>query len=251
MQQCNYGFFDVLMVYLVCNPNSKMKDINLKYIEDNYLEVEEIIEIMNLTSDQLNHLIDEKLIPEASYVINSEITISSSLSDNYKIVSSKKYFPKSILQLIADNILHHNPEKFKKDFRENLLSNLKNHNYKTFAYGNVFDENGEIDLIKADKAFEEEWNYFCKGIYGICTLESNEEAIIEKEIAIKRILDFIEAKGTTITQEERNQLKELNDVFNEYTSSFAPYQRDLSSRGKYMDQLLKEFSLEELIKKYD
>ena len=97
------------MVYLVCNPNSKMKDINLKYIEDNYLEAEEIIEIMNLTSDQLNHLIEEKLIPEASYVINSEITISSSLSDNHKIVSSKKYFPKSILQLIADNILHHNP----------------------------------------------------------------------------------------------------------------------------------------------
>jgi ribosome-interacting GTPase 1 len=66
------------MVYLVCNPNSKMKDINLKYIEYNYLEVEEIIRIMNLTSDQLNQLIEEKFIPEASYVINSEITISSS-----------------------------------------------------------------------------------------------------------------------------------------------------------------------------
>jgi hypothetical protein len=137
--------------------------------------------------------------------------------------------------------LHHNPEKFKKDLKKNLLSNLKNHNYKT----------GEIDLIKADKALEEEWNYFCKGIYGICTLESDEEAIIEKEIAIKRILDFIENKAGSITQEERNQLKELNDVFNEYTSNFAPYQRDLSSRGKYLDKLLKEFSLEELIKKYD
>lgn len=228
-----------------------MKDINLKYIEENYLESEEIISIMNLTPDKFDKLIEAKLIPQPSYVIDSEITISSSLDDNHKIVSSKKYFPKSILKLIADNTLHHNPEKFKKDFRENLLNNLKNHEYKTFAYGNVFDENGQIDPGKAVKALEEEWDYFCKGIYGICTLESNEEAIIEKEIAIKRILNFIETKSSAITEEEINQLKELNDVFNEYTSDFAPYQRELSSRGKYLDKLLKEFDLDELINKYD
>lgn len=228
-----------------------MKDINLKYIEENYLEAEEVISIMNLSQDKLNKLIEAKLIPQPSYVIDSEITISSSLDDNHKIVSSKKYFPKSILTLIADNTLHHNPEKFKKDFRENLLSNLKNHDHKTFAYGNTFDANGQIDLAKANKALEEEWDYFCKGIYGICTLESNEEAIIEKEIAIKRILNFIEIKGSTITHEEINHLKELNEVFNEYTSDFAPYQRELSSRGKYLDKLLKEFSLDDLIKKYE
>jgi hypothetical protein len=228
-----------------------MKDLNLKYIEENYLESEEVISIMNLTPDKLNRLIEDKLIPEASYIINSEVTISSSLNDNYKIVISKKYFPKNILKLIADNVLHHNPEKFKKDFRENLLSNLKNHNHKTFAYGNVFDENGEIDLEKADKALEEEWGYFCRGIYGICTLESNEEAIIEKEIAIKRILDFIETKDSAITQDKINKLKELNDEFDKVTSCFAPYQRELSSRGKYMDKLLREFDLEELVKQYE
>lgn len=239
------------MLYLVCNRNLKMKDINLKYIEENYLEAEEIICIMNLTPDKLSRLIETKLIPQPSYIIKSDIIISSSLNDNHKIVSSKKYFPKSILNLIADNILHHNPEKFKKDFKENLLSNLKSHDFKTFAYGNVFNEDGEIDDNKINNAIEEEWEHFCKGIYGICTLEGNEEAIIEKEIAIKRILNFIETKGSAITPEEINHLKELNEVFNRYTSDFAPYQRETSSRGKYMDKLLKECSLEELIKKYD
>ncbi|EJL65921.1 DUF6058 family natural product biosynthesis protein [Flavobacterium sp. CF136] len=228
-----------------------MKDVNLKYIEDNYLEFEEIIRIMNLTSHKLNQLIEVKLIPEPSYVVSSEVTISSSLNDNYKIVRSKKYFPKSILKLIEDNIENNNPEKFKSEFKETLLSNLKNHKHKTFAYGNTFVESGEIDLEKADKALEEEWNYFCKGIYGICTLQSNEEAIIEKEIAIKRILDFIENRGLAITQEKINHLKELNDAFNKYTSNFAPYQRETSSRGKYLDKLLTEFSLEDLIKKYE
>ncbi|WP_316635119.1 DUF6058 family natural product biosynthesis protein [uncultured Flavobacterium sp.] len=228
-----------------------MKDINIKYIEDNYLEAEEIIRIMNLNSDKLNQLIEDQLIPEPSYIINSEINISSPLDDNYRVVTSKKYFPKSILKLIADNILHHNPEKFKKDFRQNFLSSLKEHQHKTFAYGNTFDENGEIDLVKAEKALEEEWRHFCKGIYGICTLESNEEAIIEKEIVIKRILDFIETKGSVVTQEEINLLKDLDDEFNKVTSLFAPYQRETSSRGKYLDKLLKEFSLEDLIKEYE
>ena len=227
-----------------------MKDINLKYIEENYLEFEEVIKIMNLTTDKLNQLIQDKLIPEASYVIDSEVTISSSLGDSFKIVTSKKYFPKNILKLIETTISN-NGLDFKNDFKENLLSNLKKHKHKTFAYGNVFSENGEIDPEKADKALEEEWDYFCKGIYGICTLQNNEEAIIEKEISIKRILDFIENKGSAITPEEINHLKKLNDAFNKYTSDFAPYQRELSSRGKYLDKLLKEFLLEDLINKYE
>jgi hypothetical protein len=52
-------------------------------------------------------------------------------------------------------------------------------------------------------ALEEEWNYFCKGVYGICTLNNNENDIIEKEIAIKRILNFIEKKSTSLTNEEK------------------------------------------------
>ncbi|KUJ63199.1 hypothetical protein AR687_03310 [Flavobacteriaceae bacterium CRH] len=238
------------MLYLIVN-TTMMQDINIKYIEDNYLEFEEIARVMQLTSDKLNQLIEAKLIPEPSYVINSEVTISSSLNDNYKVVTSKKYFPKNILKLIEKNIENNNPEKFKSEFKEKLLSNLMSHKHKIFAYGNTFDENGKIDLIKADKALEEEWNYFCQGIYGICTLQNNEEAIIEKEIAIKRILDFIENKGSVKDKNETNHLKELNDAFNNYTSNFAPYQRELSSRGKYLDRLLKEFSLQELIKKYD
>lgn len=244
----NYGFFVPCLSNISLKSELKMKDINIKYIEDNYLEAEEIIRIINLTPNKFNQLIEDKLIPEPSYVIQSNITISSSLNDNYRINASKRYFPKSILKLIENNILIH-PEKFKTNFKENLLSVLKIHNHKSFAYGNVFDGNGKIDTKKADKALEEEWTYFCKGIYGICTLQSNEEAIIEKEIAIKRILDFIENKGSV--KDEINHLKELNNAFNKYTSDFAPYQRELSSRGKYLDKLLKEFSLQDLIKKYD
>ncbi len=225
-------------------------DQNLKYIEDNYIELEEVIKTANISLEKLNALIENKIIPKASYVVNSEVTISSSLNDNHKIIIGKKYFHPSVLKLIKENAENPNPEKFKSAFKENLLSNLKNHDYKTFAYGNVFDQNGNIDNEKIENALEEEWNYFCKGVYGICTLKNNENDIINKEIAIKRILSFIEKKSTSLTDDEKLELQELNTEFNKSTSLFAPYQRELSSRGKYLDKLLREFCLEDLIKNY-
>lgn len=226
-------------------------DINLKYIEDNYIEFEEVIKTANITSEKLNSLIENKLIPEPSYVVKSEITISSSLNDNHKITVEKKYFHPRVLELIKMNADNSDSEKFKSEFKENLLSNLKNHAYKTFAYGNGFDANENIDNAKIENALEEEWNYFCKGVYGICTLQNNENAIIDKEVAVKRILNFIEKKSASLTNDEKIELQELNAEFNKSTSSFAPYQRESSSRGKYLDKLLREFSLDNLIKKYE
>ncbi|AXB56183.1 DUF6058 family natural product biosynthesis protein [Flavobacterium fluviale] len=224
-------------------------DLNLKYITANYVEFEEVIREAKISSDKLSELIENKLVPEASYSIKSDITISSSLNDSYNVTIERKYFHPSVLQFIKENAEISNPEKFKTLFKENLLTNLKNHAQKKYAYGNVFDENGVINAEKIDQALEEEWDYFCKGVYGICTLNNNEKNIIEKEIAIKRILGFIENKSSYTTEEQENRLKKLNDEFNKATSNFAPYQRELSSRGKYLDKLLEEFSLEDMIKK--
>lgn len=227
---------------------TKVKDINLTYIEDNYLEFEEVKRLADLSSHELDKLIEDKLIPSPSYVIDSAITISSPLNDSYKILVSKKYFAKNIIDLISKNKVK-TYEKLKAEFKQNLLFNLENHNHKAFAYGNVLNENKEIDLKKADKVLEEEWDYFCKGVYGICTLNNNEEAVIDKEIAIKRILSFIEKKSASLTNDEKLELEKLNTEFNKSTSLFAPYQRELSSRGKYLDKLLREFSLGDLIKR--
>lgn len=227
-----------------------MKDINIQYIEENYLEFEKVKELTNLSSEELNELIINKIIPSPSYCIDSETTISSPLNDTYKLVVSKRYFAKNIVDLIKTNkgLTY---EKLKEKFKQNLLFNLQNHKHRTFAYGNVFDENGTLNPEKTEKALNEEWDYFCEGIYGICTLKNDENAVIEKEITIKRILDFIANKSAEKTIEEENYLKELNSEMNKSTSNFAPYQRKLSSRGKYLDKLLREFSLDDLIKKYD
>lgn len=100
-------------------------------------------------------------------------------------------------------------------------------------------------------AFETEWDYYLKGIYGICTLHATGEEIARKEIAVKKILSFIqEHQGIVLTEAKKEQLIKLNAEYNAIANFFAPYQRVSSSRGKYLDKILKENALDELVKKY-
>lgn len=225
---------------------------NLKYIEENFMELEEVCKLTNISSAKLSSLISKKLVPEPSYVINSEFTITSPLNDSHVIKTTKKYFGKNVISLIKENIDDANSEHFKNNFKAAFLDNLLKHKDRNYAYENLFDSNNELDLAKFEEAFETEWGYFCKGIYGICTINATEAEIIKKEIAIKKLIAFNEKyKNQILSKEEIISLKNLNDEFNEVTSLFAPYQRINSSRGKYVDKILQHNSLNELIKNYD
>jgi hypothetical protein len=225
---------------------------NLKYIEENFIELDEVCNLTHISPAKLAELISKKLVPEPSYIINSEHVITSPLNDSYVVKTTKKYFSKSVITLINENINDVNEERFKNNFKSTFLNNLLQHTDRNYAYENLFDENNELDLAKFEQAFEMEWNYFCKGVYGICTINATEAEIIKKEIAIKKLIPFNEKhKDRLLNEEEITLLKKLNNEFNEVTSLFAPYQRITSSRGKYVDKILQHNALDELIKNYD
>jgi hypothetical protein len=101
-------------------------------------------------------------------------------------------------------------------------------------------------------AFEQEWQYYLQGIYGICTLNATGAEIAKKEIAVKRLIDFNKKHGDKkLSDSEKKILTILNNEFNEVSNLFAPYQRKNSSRGKYLDKTLELNSLSELIKNYN
>ncbi|WP_166924742.1 DUF6058 family natural product biosynthesis protein [Flavobacterium poyangense] len=227
-------------------------DINLKYIEDNYIELEKLAELTHFKTSEIEKFILEKQIPSHSYAIHSEIKIVSSLNDSHFVSIEKKYFSKNVLSLLKDlKAAENNSEEIKKRFRENFVQRLLNHNTKEFAYQNLFDENNHPDEERLNVAFDEEWNHYNNGIYGICTLNASENDIIDKEIIVKKLIKFNQEKGNRkLTESEKEELKNLNAEFNQSTALFAPYQRETSSRGKYLDKILNENGLSELVKKY-
>jgi len=227
-------------------------DTDIKYITENYLEWKALCENAQISSGKLQEMIDMNLIPAPSYVIETDTTIKSPLGDSKRIKILEKYFPKNTVDLIEKNNNIKNSaefkERIKKEFTEAFLSSTDNQ----YAYDNILTPQGTVDAAKLDEEFETEWDYYLKGIYGICTLNSTGEEIAKKEIAVKKLIDFIaKHESQSLHEDNKKALEILNDQYNEISNLFAPYQRASSSRGKYLDKFLRQNQLDSLIKNYE
>ncbi|REC47787.1 DUF6058 family natural product biosynthesis protein [Chryseobacterium pennipullorum] len=220
---------------------------NFEYISGNYITEERLCDITEITKDTLNVLIKNRLVPEASYVVTRSIKITSPLNDEFETEITEKYFSKNCVSLIEKNKETKDFHEYKTEFREKFIQNLMKHPDKNFAYHNAFNNDQE----KLEEIFESEWEAYCNGIYGICTINSTEEEIVRKEIAVKKLIHFNTLLSQkTLNENEIEELIQLNKEFNEVAERFAPYQRASSSRGKYLDKILEDNSLGYLIKKY-
>ncbi|MCK6541168.1 DUF6058 family natural product biosynthesis protein [bacterium] len=223
-----------------------------QYIKENFIELKELSEKTGFSETEILELIEKEIIPNYSYSIEKQEIITSPLSDKLVNTKYEKYFSKSHIEKLNDyKNFKKKPEEIKETFKQNFVQNLKNHNENKFAYDNLFiNKTEEIDRL-LNEVFETEWKHYCNGIYGICTLNASEKEIVEKEIVIKKLIEFNQKYGnSTLNETNRDELLKLNEEFNQVTSLFAPYQRKTSSRGKYIDKLLKENNLNGLIKNY-
>ncbi len=225
---------------------------DIKYIEENFIESNEVCQISKISHQELEKLIEDKLVPASSYQINISYKINSPLGDEKVISEVKKYYPKSIINLIQKNRQLDNPSEFKEVLKTEFINTFVNSTNNKFAYDNILEENGSVDMEKLNSAFEQEWEHYLQGIYGICTLNGTGAEIAKKEIAVKRLIEFNKKHGENkLSTSDKEMLSILNNEFNEVSNLFAPYQRTDSSRGKYLDKILKLNSLSELVKKYN
>ena len=224
---------------------------DIKYITENYIDSEELCEIMKISESKLYDLIAKDLMPNFSYQIETKSTISSPLGDKKVVLTTKKYFSKSVINVIEENLHLENSISFKENIKKEFVETFVNHTDNTFAYENTIVNSGKIDFEKLEKAFETEWKHYLNGIYGICTLNATGAEIAKKEIAVKKIISFIEKNGEIeLSDDKKKKLIELNSQYNEISNLFSPYQRKSSSRGKYLDKMLDINSLTELVKNY-
>ncbi len=228
----------------------KSMEQNFEYISENYITEEQLCSITGITKDDLSKLIQNRLVPDASYTVTRSINITSPLNDEFQSEITEKYFSKSCISMVQKNKELKDSQQYKAEFKEKFIQLLMKHPDKHFAYHNIFN-NETVDQEKFNEIFESEWDAYCEGIYGICTLNSTDEEIVKKEIAVQKLIQFnTRFSQRPLNPDEIEELIRLNDEFNEVANSFAPYQRDLSSRGKYLDKILENNNLSYLVKKY-
>lgn len=226
-----------------------MKEINLDYLEKNFLTLEQVASRTGISEAEIKVQIDARVMPKPSYVVRQSVEITSPLGDKHQSENTTFYFPQSYVDLLKDAL-----QKEAEDLKESLISEMRRHLIahpkRSFAYGNVFDSEGNPIENKISTELEKEWEYYNQGIYGICTLHATAREIIEKEIAVKRLLAALERFPTDELINHKDELAQIIDEFDKVSNLFAPYQRESSSRGKYVDKTLKHIGMEEKVKKY-
>lgn len=221
-----------------------MTDFNQKYLEENFLSLEDLAEQSGISMEKLGAYIEKKMIPRASYKVRQNHEISSALGDSYILESETSYFPKSYVDL-AQGLENRSTEETKKEFIDKMKNYLLDHQAKEIAYKNAVSDSGKLDA-----ALEEEWNHYLNGIYGICTLNATPEEIIEKEVAVKKLQNFLADNEVEDLLAKKSELEQIISEYDLVSSRFAPYQRESSSRGKYVDKSLQNLGLEDKIKSY-
>ncbi len=219
-------------------------EINLKYLCENFLTLEEVSEKSSVSGDKIKRYIVSGLVPKHSYEVSRTVEITSSLTDKHSVQESIYYFPTNYVELIK-NCESRNSEETKKEFIDTMRQHLQSHKDKALAY-----ENAVSDESRLEQELENEWNHYQNGIYGICTLTASPKAIVEKEIAVKKLIGFLEENPEDKLKNKKEELVEIVAEYDAVSSLFAPYQRELSSRGKYVDRPLKKIGFNNKIKSY-
>lgn len=227
-----------------------MKENNLKYLSENFLTLEQLASRTKSSVEEIERFIAMEIIPRPSYIVRRTVEISSPLDDAHTIEETILYFPESYVELLKKSRAK-NAEEIKKSFIEAMSEHLLAHSAKEFAYGNVFETDGTAKQEKVSQELENEWDYFCQGIYGICTLHATPQEVIEKEIAVKKLLDFLDKNPADELANHQDEIVKIVEEFDKVAQIFAPYQRAASSRGKYVDATLKLIEMEDRVKKYE
>ena len=220
-----------------------MKDPNLEYLNNNFLTLEQVSQTTGVAILEIENRIRNGQLPEPSYRLNRKVEITSPLGDKHVIEETTLYFPPSYIGLVKQNAGE--TAEIKRKFIDELRVHFGDHPSKDFAY-----DGAAVDGQKLDAALEHEWESYSKGIYGICTLNATPAEIIGKEIAVKRLIAFLNSHSDGDLKDNESEFAKIVEEYDKVSNLFAPYQRETSSRGKYVDKPLRLLKLEDKVRKY-
>lgn len=206
----------------------------LNYLDTNFLTRRQLLEISQVTEDQLQQWIDLSLAPRGSYRLDLSLSCDSYFG-LHEGSESIEYFAKGtvawlgFLQGIAspgDAFV-----AFERRYKARLAS------LRTSGF--------HSDSPKLNEGIEahiaSEWGHFLDGVYGFCTRSGLPEDIAAKELAIVIVQDLIERSD--LTERELDDLKEAVDLLDTVSAGFAPHEREQSSRRRLVDDVRRRYRL--------
>lgn len=225
---------------------NKMMD----YLSSSFKTLEQLSLELNISDKEIEYMINNKLIPDYAYLIDSNISIKSPLYPDGQLISNScKYFHKShfawiilVKQLLdSDNNLEIVKDRIFNKFRNEYLSLLKQNIYNHFNYDNLLDlTKDNIIIEKFDIHFQEIYNHWLSGIFGVCVKSPDcVSNIFYKSFYQAQLSNILQNRNIDdLTTSELNILRNISAKYAEYVSDFSPIDYHNSSKKRFVDDVL-------------
>lgn len=232
-----------------------MSNATVTYLEENYLTTSQLLERSEVDREWFEEWVSWRCLPTYSYRLDTRGRVHSffGIHDTASGISSSPvdqmfYNGAHVGKIRMLKALDEQPsnglsERLKGEFDNAYVQALRELEVHRFGMASYIDATGATgDDCQA--LIDSEWNYYLDGTYGLCTKTASVEEIATKEAMIRKINYLTDdMKMTELNEQERRELTIATDMLDSVSSQFAPHERPLSSRFRYIDQVRERYRL--------
>lgn len=211
------------------------QEVHQYLLEHDFLKPDELAKRTGTTPDQILALEEAQCIPAASYVVEGEMTVTSSFGTYHLPVTPGRYYHPSVegwvakaLSLAQTRELGDVAKIVRAEFDQHFVEALN---------GNPPPWPGGSDYA---------WNYMTDGTWGICLKNINMEHLLTKEYARATIRQIVSTDtADELTREEREQLIAAILAYRRVTMPFAPHEFDESSTQREINPAIEKYDIKQ------
>ncbi|MDW7548944.1 hypothetical protein J8Z24_19675 [Pseudoalteromonas sp. SCSIO 43201] len=205
-----------------------------QYLNTTFYTMQELLDVANISEQELKALQDSQLMPRASYTLNVNLGCDSffgQFKENHILTFYAKGYASWLNVILEEQDQTKIYALFSARYRKTLtrlgrLGYVSSHPKLTTSLS---------------KHIADEWQHFLDGTYGLCTQTGLPEDIAAKEFAIIKINELCQLK--TLNQAERETLIFAVNLLDSVSAQFAPHERANSSRRRLVDEVRAKYRL--------
>jgi len=224
-----------------------MTELN-HYLKKYFLNEVQLKHAGVLDIDELNALIQDRLVPAPSYVVTESETLCSFVFGEMAAPGATpgRYFPRSQLiwidrarHAIACGATEDIEAGLKAQFTVNFATALAALNLSTWRLRDSFDDDGAPIDVGLRLRTNTAWTYFLNGTFGLCVANPiSESHIAYKEVLQEKLTQISDNGRKTIYSSQQAQaIQELIDAYAATATPFSPVEYASSSRKRLVEDL--------------
>lgn len=214
------------------------------YLERHFLTASQVAESIGLSNDELDRLVEARVVPQPSYVVLPDRIVSVAFGELANDGANPgSYFAASQIHWLA-RALDAGKEPLEAAFREEMAVALAEADRSIHRMPDAFDDQGK-PLPGLTARIDTMWGHFLNGVFALCVVESGSiQSIARKEILQER-LTLLSESAASLAAADRGEVAQLIDDYARAAMPFSPAEFSRSSRKRLVDDLRERLSLQD------